>query len=58
MADKRHPDYLLLNGELVPYADAKVHVLSTAFKYGATVFCQQKEGWFTTYIQIPPTASS
>lgn len=27
-------------------------------KYGATVFCQQKEGWFTTYIQIPPTASS
>lgn len=27
-------------------------------KYGATVFCQQKDGWFTTYIQIPPTASS
>lgn len=21
-------------------------------KYGATVFCQQKEGWFTTYIQV------
>ena len=27
-------------------------------KYGATVFCQQKEGWFTTYIQIPLPASS
>ena len=27
-------------------------------KYGATVFCQQKEGWFTTYRQIPLPASS
>ena len=27
-------------------------------KYDATVFCQQKEGWFTTYIQIPLRASS
>ena len=27
-------------------------------KYGATVFCQQKEGWFTTYLQIPLPASS
>lgn len=27
-------------------------------KDGATVFCQQKDGWFTTYIQIPLPASS
>lgn len=27
-------------------------------KYGATVFCQQKDGWFTTYLQIPLPASS
>jgi len=45
VADKRHPTYLLMNGELVAYADAKVHVLSTAFKYGATVFEGLRAYW-------------
>ena len=38
MASARHPRLLFFNGELVPYEDARVHVLSTAFKYAATVF--------------------
>lgn len=27
-------------------------------KYDATVFCQQKDGWFMTYIQVPMAASA
>ena len=32
------PRFLSFNGEIVPYADAKVHVLSPGLKYGAGVF--------------------
>ena len=32
------PRYLSFNGEIVPYADAKVHVLTPGLKYGAGVF--------------------
>lgn len=32
------PRYLSFNGQIVPYADAKVHVLSPGMKYGAGVF--------------------
>ncbi|MGE3268858.1 MAG: branched-chain amino acid transaminase [Chloroflexota bacterium] len=45
MTEKRHPTYLLMNGELVAYDDARVHVLSTAFKYGATVFEGLRAYW-------------
>lgn len=34
----RKPDLLFLNGEFVAYADARIHALSTVFKYGAAVF--------------------
>jgi branched-chain amino acid aminotransferase len=34
----RHPRFLLQNGQLVEYDQARVHVLSVAFKYGANVF--------------------
>jgi branched-chain amino acid aminotransferase len=34
----RYPKYLLFNGEIVPFAEAKVHVWTPAFKYGAQVF--------------------
>ena len=30
--------YLYLDGKLVPYADARIHVQSTAVKYGGSVF--------------------
>jgi branched-chain amino acid aminotransferase len=30
--------YLSMNGEIVPYADAKIHTLSACVKYGAGVF--------------------
>jgi branched-chain amino acid aminotransferase len=33
-----NPKYLSMNGEIVPFADAKVHVLSPCVKYGAGVF--------------------
>ena len=45
MSEKRHPKYLLMNGELVAYDDARVHVLSTAFKYGASVFEGLRAYW-------------
>lgn len=35
---KRYPSFLLLNGELVPYEDARLHVLTPALKYGIAVF--------------------
>lgn len=32
------PRLLFLNGRMVPYGEARVHVLSTAFKYAAAIF--------------------
>lgn len=43
--DTRHPRFLLLNGQLVEYEHARVHVLSTAFKYGAIVFEGLRAYW-------------
>jgi branched-chain amino acid aminotransferase len=37
-AEQRRPTYLLVDGELVPYQDAGMHVLSPALKYGIGVF--------------------
>src|SRR5689334_19836403 len=34
----QRPRFLFFDGEIVPYADARVHVLSTVFKYAAAVF--------------------
>jgi branched-chain amino acid aminotransferase len=45
VTEKRLPTYLLMNGELVQYADAKVHVNTTAFKYGAGVFEGLRAYW-------------
>jgi branched-chain amino acid aminotransferase len=33
-----HPEFLSFNGRIVPYADAKVHVLTPGLKYAAGVF--------------------
>ena len=33
-----HPAYISFNGALVPYADARVHVLAPGLKYGTGVF--------------------
>jgi branched-chain amino acid aminotransferase len=33
-----NPKYISMNGEIVPFADAKVHVLTPGLKYGAGVF--------------------
>ena len=33
-----HPRFLSFNGAIVPYEDAKVHVLTPGLKYGAGVF--------------------
>lgn len=32
------PEYVFFNGEVVPYAEAKVHISAPAIKYGAGVF--------------------
>jgi branched-chain amino acid aminotransferase len=44
-SEKRFPKYLYFKGEIVPYADARVHVLSTAFKYGAILFEGLRSYW-------------
>lgn len=38
MAKTPHPRVVFFNGHNVPYEHARVHALSTAFKYAATVF--------------------
>ena len=36
--DRKRPRLLFFNGQNIPYENARVHVLSTAFKYAATVY--------------------
>src|SRR5207248_10923986 len=33
-----NPKYLSMNGEIVPFADAKIHSLTPGVKYGTAVF--------------------
>lgn len=40
-----HPRFLSFNGEVVPYQDAKVHVLTPGFKYGVGVFEGLRAYW-------------
>ncbi len=42
---KIKPQYLLFDGELVPYEDAGLHVLSTTLKYGVGVFEGYRAYW-------------
>lgn len=42
---KRRPQYLLYDGRLVAYEDAKLHVLSTTLKYGVGVFEGYRAYW-------------
>lgn len=43
------PAYLSMNGRLVPYAEARVHVLAPAITYGATVFEGIRGYWSREY---------
>lgn len=43
--EKKFPEYLYFKGEIVPYPEARVHVLSTAFKYGAILFEGLRAYW-------------
>ncbi|MCW5751163.1 MAG: branched-chain-amino-acid transaminase [Alphaproteobacteria bacterium] len=43
------PAYLSMNGRLVPYAEARVHVLAPAITYGATVFEGIRGYWSKHY---------
>jgi branched-chain amino acid aminotransferase len=42
---KTRPKYLLFDGELVAYEDARLHVLSTTLKYGVGVFEGYRAYW-------------
>lgn len=42
---ERTPKYLLLNGKIVPFEEAKVHVWTPAFNYGANVFEGSRGYW-------------
>lgn len=38
MQPNSRPSYVMFDGQLIPYADGKLHVLSPALKYGIAVF--------------------
>ena len=40
-----NPKYMCLEGDIVPFADARVHVLDPAMKYAAHVF-EGMRGWW------------
>jgi branched-chain amino acid aminotransferase len=39
------PERLLMNGRIIPYGEARVHVLSTAMKYAASVYEAMRAYW-------------
>ena len=39
------PRLLIMNGKVIPYEDARVHVLSTAMKYAASVYEAMRGYW-------------
>lgn len=51
-------DYIWFNGEMVPWADAKVHVMSHALHYGTSVFegfaatTPIKARWYSATVNI------
>jgi branched-chain amino acid aminotransferase len=51
-SSKELPKYLLYDGELVPYQDARVHVLAPALKYGVGVFEGFRGYWSETDEQL------
>lgn len=46
------PRYLYLNGELVPYGEARIHAQSAAVKYGASVFEGLRAYWNPRHEQL------
>jgi branched-chain amino acid aminotransferase len=46
------PKYITVNGGLVPYAEARVHVLSPAFRYGLNVFEGMRAYWNEEHQQL------
>jgi branched-chain amino acid aminotransferase len=46
------PRLLSMNGRIVPYEDARVHVLSTAMKYAASVYEAMRAYWSETEQQL------
>jgi len=63
MAKKAKPKvkYLSLNGKVVPWAEANIHILSPAMKYAANVF-EGIRGYWTTgdpaFGVVAPSATS
>jgi branched-chain amino acid aminotransferase len=46
------PRLLLMDGRIIPYEDARVHVLSTAMKYAASVYEAMRAYWSDTEQQL------
>jgi branched-chain amino acid aminotransferase len=46
------PRLLLMNGRIIPYEDARVHVLSTAMKYAASVYEAMRAYWSESEQQL------
>ena len=42
--DMNNPRYMCLDGDIVPFEDARVHVLAPAMKYAALIF-EGMRGW-------------
>ena len=48
------PRLLNMNGRVIPYEDARVHVLSTAMKYAASVYEAMRAYWSDADQQLYP----
>ena len=52
VAPMAKPRLLLMNGRIIPYEDARVHVLSTAMKYAASVYEAMRAYWSESEQQL------
>ena len=45
-------EYLVMDGEVVPYDDAKIHIATPAIRYGATAFEGIRAYWNQDYLEL------
>ena len=51
-ADKSNPNYIAVNGELRPYGEGHLHLMSPGAKYGLNVFEGMRAYWNDDHQQL------
>ena len=47
-----HPLYVLFNGEMIPYDEAKIHIATPGFRFGLSVFEVMPAYWNDVHGQL------